>query len=94
MRPQFNSTSTEDRKKKKELFFSPFNNQYLSGNWKTIPTLSGSTGSGDWFGLPSFPYLWIQMDPEVGLLSPASSCKMEINATYTSHWIRKGGWVI
>ena len=63
--------------KGKQLFFSSITNKYLSGNWKTMPTLSGVNGSGDWFGLPSFPYLWIWMEPEVGLLSPARSCEME-----------------
>lgn len=46
---------------------------YLSGNWKTIPTLSGTNSSGDWLGLPSSPYFWMWIDPDVGLFIPARS---------------------
>lgn len=48
-----------------------------------MPTLSEDKVSGDWFGLPSFPYLWMEMEPDVGLLSPARSWKREGNV-YTN----------
>lgn len=61
--------------------------EYLSGNWKTMPTLSGFSNSGDLFGQPSSPYLWIQMEPDVGLLSPAINwiSSFRVNTMWYQH---------
>jgi hypothetical protein len=39
---------------------------YLSGNWKTIPTLSGKRDFGGSIGFESKSYFCTVMDPHVG----------------------------
>lgn len=42
-----------------------------------MPTFSVGSNSESAFGWPSSSYLWIQMEPDVGLFSPARSCGRE-----------------
>lgn len=69
-------------------------NEYLSGNWKTMPTLSGCKGSGDFIFSPSSLYRCTYMEPDVGLLNPASSCMEKVKdkkqpEQSTFHWLDK-----
>lgn len=65
-------------------------NSNLSGNWKTMPTLSGDNISGGSIGLPSLWYLWTEMEPDVGLFSPAISYEVKWKKHYTSAPIKSG----
>lgn len=68
-------------------------NEYLSGNWKTMPTLSGCKGSGDLICWSSSPYLCTYIEPDVGLLNPAISCMENVQDKKTSlNKVTFGGW--